>query len=404
MSPFARRPPEPAPPRTRLPFAPAVLAIVLPVVLAVGASHYLLTHTVEGFQGVLNHAAEWFVPVSALRANLQSAVMPVHDYLIDIDAAPAEAEHLERVTARVEAALADTEALVARGMLDPGPVAAVRREWDAARDQARAVLRGADPPSEAATRTALRAFDDHLHRALEHVDLVFEDLLTRLSREWHAAGIDRAPHRALMGGSALVAVAMALGAAWLVLRMADRLKLSEARFADLARHDPLTGLDNRQELHRRLGEELDRARRFSRPFSLLILDVDHFRAVNDRHGHPAGDAALVAVARMAAGQVRDIDHVARYGGEAFAAILPETDVAGAAVLAERIRRHVAAHPVTVADGVDLPLTVSVGVAAFPSHGADAGALFKAADRALDQAKRKGRDRVEAARARNRIPA
>jgi diguanylate cyclase (GGDEF)-like protein len=402
MSPSALRPAEPALPRTRLPFAPAVLAIVLPVVLAVGASHYLLTHTVEGFQGVMNRAVEWFVPVSALRANLQSTVMPVHDYLID--AAPGEAEHLERAVARVETTLADTEDLVARGMLDPGPVAAVRREWDAARAQARAIVGSPRPPSDAAAGTAMRAFDDHLHRALGHVDLVFEDLVMRLSRDWHAAGADKATHLALMGVTALVALLVALGAAGLVLRMADRLKLSEARFADLARHDPLTGLDNRQELHRRLGEELDRARRFSRPFSVLIVDVDHFKAVNDRHGHPAGDAALVAVARMVAGQVREIDHVARYGGEEFAAILPETDVAGAAVLAERIRRHVAAHPVTVDGGVDLLLTVSIGVAAFPSHGEDLDALFKSADRALYKAKRKGRDRVEAARAEDGVAA
>jgi len=158
--------------------------------------------------------------------------------------------------------------------------------------------------------------------------------------------------------------------------------------------DSLTGLSNRRYLETRLREEAGRARRHGSPFALLMLDLDTFKVYNDREGHPAGDALLIAAARVIRTAARDTDLVSRYGGDEFAVVSPETRVEDAQLLAERIRGAVAAH------SFDLPglpaaggLTVSVGVAGFPGDADDPDALVRAADTALYAAKALGRNRV-----------
>jgi diguanylate cyclase (GGDEF)-like protein len=161
--------------------------------------------------------------------------------------------------------------------------------------------------------------------------------------------------------------------------------------------DELTGLHNYRYLQQRLEDEFERARRFDRPLSLLMLDADDFKRFNDANGHVAGDAALAEFGGLLKAAVREIDVTARYGGEEFSVVLPETDAAGAFVVAEKIREAVAGHHFADADGNrDLHLTVSVGLATFPLHADDREALLRQADDALYQAKHLGRDRVRAA--------
>jgi diguanylate cyclase (GGDEF)-like protein len=163
----------------------------------------------------------------------------------------------------------------------------------------------------------------------------------------------------------------------------------------LATTDGLTGLLNRRTFNAQLHGRLREAQRYDRPLSLLLLDVDHFKKVNDSHGHPAGDAVLRGIARVAQKQARETDIVARYGGEEMALILPETDAPGAAAIAERIRKSVAATPHATEQG-PIRVTVSIGLATWPGTGDAAEALLEAADKALYRAKRDGRNRVDAA--------
>ena len=155
--------------------------------------------------------------------------------------------------------------------------------------------------------------------------------------------------------------------------------------------DGLTGLWNYRYFSMTVGKEIERAARFSRPLALLLLDLDHFKLVNDVYGHQRGDAVLIELAGRVRGQVRDVDTVARYGGEEFVVVLPETDEEGAVQAAERIRAAVRRRPFGDAGEAPLEVTVSVGVAVFPVHGAGSTALLRRADEALYNAKRAGRD-------------
>ncbi len=163
----------------------------------------------------------------------------------------------------------------------------------------------------------------------------------------------------------------------------------------LAITDGLTGLLNRRTFDERLQNRLREAQRYERPLSLLLLDVDHFKKVNDAHGHPAGDAVLRGVAKVAQAQARETDIVARYGGEEMALILPQTDARGAQAIAERVRRAVEAAAHATEQG-RLRVTVSIGIATWTGGDDGPGALLEAADKALYRAKQAGRNRVCAA--------
>ena len=155
--------------------------------------------------------------------------------------------------------------------------------------------------------------------------------------------------------------------------------------------DPLTGLQNRTAFESALSNEVDRAHRHAVPFSILVLDIDHFKQINDRHGHLAGDAALAQFARLLAKRVRRSDLSFRFGGEEFVVFLPNTGLTGATRLAERIRAATRALHCAW-DGQAIPLAVSIGAAEL-RLGEGGPELFVRADEALYQAKLGGRDRV-----------
>jgi diguanylate cyclase (GGDEF)-like protein len=160
----------------------------------------------------------------------------------------------------------------------------------------------------------------------------------------------------------------------------------------LAITDHLTGCFNARYLTERLGQEVERSRRHGRSLALLIVDSDSLKAVNDECGHACGDRLLAELAATIHAQVRSTDIVARYGGDEFVVLAPETDLAAARITAERIRQTVCTAKFETAPGKWRTATVSVGVAALGADD-DAGALFGRADRALYDAKRAGKDRV-----------
>ena len=180
-----------------------------------------------------------------------------------------------------------------------------------------------------------------------------------------------------------------------VTAMRARLAALVGVLADSARTDPLTGLRNRRAFEETLAVELERAARTGDTVSLIIGDLDHFKAINDDFGHPVGDEVLARAAQAVARAVRRVDVPFRMGGEEFAVIAPSTDLASAHLLAERIREEVLG---AFSLGGPRELTMSLGVAAYPEHGPDGVSLVAQADAACYQAKARGRNRsVTAAR-------
>jgi diguanylate cyclase (GGDEF)-like protein len=181
---------------------------------------------------------------------------------------------------------------------------------------------------------------------------------------------------------------------WLPLAIKERGRAEQhaSDLETLAAVDWLTGLYNRRHFETLLRAELGRSQRYFRPLSVLMIDVDFFKAINDRFGHAAGDRVLQAIANLCQAQKREADVVARLGGEEFAVMLPETTDIAAVQFAERLRQQV--HDgLPIVEGKRLPITVSIGIAAATLKTSGIDSLLRCADQALYDAKRGGRDRV-----------
>jgi diguanylate cyclase (GGDEF)-like protein len=167
----------------------------------------------------------------------------------------------------------------------------------------------------------------------------------------------------------------------------------EAELQRLARFDELTRVYNRRYVLSRLTQELLRARRYGSPLCVLLLDLDHFKHVNDTYGHIVGDEVLATVASILRHTIRATDIPGRYGGEEFCIVLTETDLEGGGGVAERLRRRIAAEEFPAANDRVFRVTCSIGVAQFGTHTEDVMTFLDCADRALYQAKTSGRNRV-----------
>jgi two-component system cell cycle response regulator len=192
--------------------------------------------------------------------------------------------------------------------------------------------------------------------------------------------------------SMLRAVRLLLEPASVALDNAQLLKRAEA----LSVTDDLTRLYNSRYLNLVLRRETKRASRSGRPLSLLFIDLDGFKAINDTHGHLFGSRALVEAAAVIRQSARETDVVSRFGGDEFALVLPDTGGEGAFAVGERIRERICAHKFLAGDGLDIHLTCSVGVATLPDVAASAEELVQAADKAMYQVKETGKNGIVAA--------
>ncbi len=177
-------------------------------------------------------------------------------------------------------------------------------------------------------------------------------------------------------------------------RYTDRLRDNVAASIEMAITDALTSLHNRRYMETHLAALTEQAAQRGKPLSILILDIDFFKSINDGHGHDAGDDVLREFALRIRKAIRNIDLACRYGGEEFVIVMPETDMAVAGMVAERIRRRIANEPFQIQQGAkNLDVTISIGIAAVSGPDDTAAAMLKRADTALYRAKRDGRNRV-----------
>lgn len=414
-------------------FALGLGAMLLPLALLGASGLFLLNYAIAALEEVVEEAIEEMHPVMRLQTLTLMAAMPPKDYLIHGD--PADKKEFARLAGELDQAFEETLAGPLGLAQERDLVRAAREEWRLAKAIALPLLALPRPVGNPGAAREMKRMDAHFNRAVDLLGQVHhivhretEEALARAhaARRWAyflIAGIFIAgivivavtafalARSVLLPLRALETGANRFGAGDLSHRvelnksdelgqlaqtfntMAGRLEADQAALKQLATHDGLTGLYNHHTFYVLLGDELARAQRFKRPLSLLLLDIDHFKRVNDSHGHLAGDVILKGLSELLGHQARAMDRVCRYGGEEIAVILPEAELDAAASFAERLRAAVAAQPFDVDAGAPLRITVSIGVASWPAHANNAQALVAAADAAMYVAKQRGRNLV-----------
>ncbi|UCD35696.1 MAG: diguanylate cyclase [Nitrospiraceae bacterium] len=414
-------------------FAVCMLAMLLPLVVLAGASLFTLRAVIGSLDEVVEEIAGEMHPVMQLQSMIQQSVMPLHDYLLH--GSRSERELFYLMCSRIDRMFGE---VIGSDFQIPREAELLRdahREWTLFRDQAAEVLDN---------ETAL-GDDAALHR-MEELDIRL-GTITGLLEENHNLIITemneqkrhsyRVQHRAYLvnGGIFAAGLITALAAGIFLSRsvlsplrlltetanrfgdgdlgarartgrmdelgslaqafndMADKLAQNQDTLRRLATHDGLTGLYNHREFYLRVKEEIERSRRYGHVFSVLIIDIDYFKEINDTYGHQAGDRAIQDIAALLLREARPADKVARYGGDEFGVILPETPHDRALHVGERMRKSIEEYRIMPYQGEDISMTASIGVASYPQNGSAETVIVGAADQALYAAKNGGRNRV-----------
>ena len=404
---------------------------ILPLAISAFTGYLLSRDVTASFQDVAARQRDQIDPTQRLRLLLVEAGTPLDDFVDEGD--PRLPEAYRAVRERIELLFTAVHDRVRSDPELPALVERARDDWTAADRVAAEVLSARRPPGDPRGAELMDRFHGLTTSAIDKLGAVYDALAADLRKDHDAAlrDIERADWQAAV--SAAVAALAVLAGVILIgrvisgsverlvtgaerfasgdrahridvqippelhrvaeefNRMIERIHASEDVLADTARRDGLTLLLNRRAFDEELGVMFARRKRFGERFALLVLDLDHFKRINDRHGHAAGDEVLRAASGALAGELRALDRLFRIGGEEFAAILPGADGAAAALAAERLRTAIAGHRTSVG-GTTIEATVSVGVAAAWAEAAP-DTLLKAADAALYRAKAAGRNRI-----------
>lgn len=401
--------------------------VFIPLVLVALGSSIFLKHAAD----TLNQVVEQPVYKLQTTSRLQNQIRKTHALVKDYTVTPRYAlrTQFESEAQAIETVFTEMLGKPFFGAQEQGLLANARREWKDSVILANVIF------SADASRAALIQLDQRVNQIMFTLEQMYDAYYSEISAQ--RAQINVSEKRFLLIISVTVGIGLLIavaGAVWLArsvlipLRefekgvahfsnenlsyrltlnnqdeigrlalefnnMAERLLEHRHKLEELSVRDGLTGLYNRRELEKRLHEEIHRARRYGRSLSVLMLDIDHFKNVNDHYGHQAGDEVLITVADLIQLNVRPVDIVCRYGGEELAVILPETDEEGARTAGERIRSTVADSITTTPQGDMVHVTVSIGLATFPGDGDTAASLVHAADQALYVAKQEGRNLV-----------
>lgn len=368
-----------------------------------------------------------------LQMSLAQAVMPPHDYLIHGNPR-ARGEFRARI-AEVERnfdTLAPMPGITAAQLQ---ALAAARRDWERARGMGEAILNTSSPVGNKAAAAQMEEFDQLINGIITRLDAV-HDVAFAATEESHAILHDlKLKTTTVVLAFLAIGLAIAIGGIILLNRllfpplqdlsrgmrlfsdgqhahritrnmpvelrelaegfnvMAENLEAQHAELVRASSHDALTGCLNHRQFIMDFDREFSRVNRYKDNLSLLMVDLDHFKSVNDSYGHPAGDVVLQKVAEAMGTQLRASDTLYRYGGEEFVVLLPETDRRGALTVAESIRHKVADTAIVMDGQQTVTITVSIGVACFPQDTQDRDDLLKKADQAVYVAKNNGRNRV-----------
>lgn len=419
----------------RFRFLIAISAMLLPLAVLGITSYFSINRVIDSVYNVVHDPYNELELTARTEVAVLNALMPPNDYLVHGEVI--ERSNFERLSTEVEKAFDDLARGSGVGHTNNESMMRARKNWDKGKEMAIDLLSIAKPVANREAAAAMERMDLQFEKILN--DLKTVKRLARDEAHTQLLAAEKIKQQSIFQSITVFIVGLAISAiaAWLLMRsivdpiqslhrtvqqfgrgqlaqrvemhrqdelgrlaeafndMADQVKSVTDTLTSESIHDGLTGILNRRELERQLQRLIEHSARHKRTLTLAMLDLDHFKSVNDEHGHQTGDELLRKVARVMENNLRPGDVLARYGGEEFIAVLPEADIDGARRVAERIRLLVGG-TVTKHNGVNVSATISIGLAVFPADGRTAKELMAAADRALYGAKASGRNQVQAA--------
>jgi diguanylate cyclase (GGDEF)-like protein len=409
--------------RTR--FIVSIIVIFLPIIMLTGVFIYAHEAVIVSLDEIVEETTEEMHPVMVLQNMLLMVTMAPHDYMLSGE--QSERAKFDELSGKLDSAF--EEALTAPFKLEEEHelIMSANNEWLTARELGKEMFSSSVGSGNRPDVQLMKKFDLHIDRSVEMLDITHETVMREMKELLAGERIVKrnvylfvavvfiigvgllivtsirlprsilSPLRALekttedlaegdLSSRALLGGTDEIGKlAEAFNLMAARLENSQAALEELAAHDPLTDIFNRREFYRRLEVEIKRSLRYERIFSLVMLDLDNFKAVNDIYGHQAGDRVLKTVALVISKEVRPGDVFARYGGDEFGLILPETSIPSALKLTERIRTAVSRH--TIELGAGKKVNISSGLAGFPDDATTSNELVSVADKSLYSVKK-----------------
>ena len=400
--------------------------MLLPLVgMGLGA-FVLLEQAIQFLDEIEEEASDELLPAARLRQLLSRSYKPVKDYIIH--GGQEEREEFLRLAEQVDQAFDEVLSASLDVPEEADLLLDAQELWAKETEVSKEILMLADPADNEMAMQKMDIMDDYFDQVLTSVEranvLMLHEMesYSRSAREYFQRVYVLAIGAIAVGVIfSIVAVLLIAGS---ILRPLQRLQLGVRRFGsgslshrigqlstdefgelamafdsmadkleEMATRDSLTRLFNRREFLRYLTAELKRSERYHHSMALLMLDIDHFKSVNDQHGHQAGDEALKAMAARISRNVRSVDHVSRYGGEEIILILPETERQEALSMADQLRARIEKDTFQLPSGLEITLTASIGVAVFPTDARTESQLVAAADAAVYEAKNEGRNCV-----------
>ena len=405
-----------------------VFSLLLPLVTLAGAGYYIYLNTVTSFDSVMDDVFLYGLPVGEVRELLYQVSLPVTNHLISSNAEERDKYlrlkgQINQMLREMVEAKSDNRSLVNREIIKQAYV-----EWQAATVYADNLVLLRDQINEEEAIRLFNKFDQRLGVAIVEVMLYHQKINQAIVNKRDS--VDKHLTNVSYISIVIIVMAFLLSATIIIFFIKNvviplqviekgamqfghgdfshrieiepnnelgKLAVSFNSMADkleeIATRDGLTNLLNKKAILQILDSELARATRNDSTLGLMMLDLDYFKRINDTYGHQAGDAVLVTATELIDKYVRGIDYVGRYGGEEIVIVLPDTSETESVEIAERIRRSLASTPLAVSDKKFVNVTVSIGIAMFPTDGVNESTLLSNADQAMYHAKGAGRNRV-----------
>ncbi len=405
-----------------------MFSLLLPLVTLAGAGYYIYMNTVTSFDSVMDDVFLHGLPVGEVRELLYQVSLPVTNHLISSNAEEKVKyirlkDQINQILQEIVETKTDAISLAHKEIIKQANM-----EWRAASVYADNLVLLRDEINDEQATQLFNQFDHHLGVALAEVTLYHQNIIQAIINKEDS--VDKHLKDVRYISIIIIIIAFLVSAIIIVLfiknvviplqiiekgaeqfghgdfshrieieprnelgKLAVTFNSMADKLEEIATRDGLTGLLNKKAILQVLDSELMRARRHDSTLSLMMLDLDYFKNINDTYGHQAGDTVLVTATELIDKHVRGIDHVGRYGGEEIVIVLPDTSETESVEIAERIRRSLASTQIVVSEFNFVSVTVSIGIAIFPMDGADKDALLNNADQAMYHAKAEGRNRV-----------